>query len=235
MFKIRNVIIDWDETITTRDTMGLVGKAAYLKPRNIPFWKWFFDQYHKDQEVHEGAFGSRNTLEDHFRYLGAMEGIEIASVTRVEKAGVFKGVTADDFAQTATEIEIRDGWDAFYQQCKARNVKLVILSVNWSSELIHHGLPRDHGLEILANHIEFDQDGRGTGMVSKSSKGGIRTAIDKLDRLKEIVSQNGGQTVYIGDSNTDLPCLCTYCLLIRQRLISSVRRRWSHYGHEFWT
>ena len=55
------------------------------------------------------------------------------------------------------------------------------------------------------------KDGKGTGMLSKSDEEGICTGPDKLREMKKVMAQKGGQedviTVYIGDSNTDLPCL----------------------------
>jgi phosphoserine phosphatase len=56
------------------------------------------------------------------------------------------------------------------------------------------------------------RDGKGTGMLTKSDEEGICTGPDKLREMKKLVERRGGQnediiTVYIGDSNTDLPCL----------------------------
>jgi phosphoserine phosphatase len=55
------------------------------------------------------------------------------------------------------------------------------------------------------------KDGKGTGMLTKSDEEGICTGPDKLREMKKIVEKNGITedvvTVYIGDSNTDLPCL----------------------------
>lgn len=55
------------------------------------------------------------------------------------------------------------------------------------------------------------KDGRGTGMLSKSGDEGICTGQDKLREMRKVMKQKGISeddiTVYIGDSNTDLPCL----------------------------
>lgn len=55
------------------------------------------------------------------------------------------------------------------------------------------------------------KDGKGTGMLTKSDEEGICTGSDKLWEMKKIIEQRGLSediiTVYIGDSNTDLPCL----------------------------
>jgi phosphoserine phosphatase len=56
------------------------------------------------------------------------------------------------------------------------------------------------------------RNGKATGMLTKSDEEGICTGLDKLREMKKLVQRRGGQnedivTVYIGDSNTDLPCL----------------------------
>jgi hypothetical protein len=57
----------------------------------------------------------------------------------------------------------------------------------------------------------MDGQGKGTGRLSKSGESGIRTGMDKLREMDDILARNAPQehvtTVYVGDSNTDLPCL----------------------------
>src|SRR6202035_5020216 len=57
----------------------------------------------------------------------------------------------------------------------------------------------------------MDSEGNGTGMLSKGEGDGICTGHDKLKEMKTLISKNAKPedvvTVYIGDSNTDLPCL----------------------------
>ena|SRR2546423_934301 len=54
-------------------------------------------------------------------------------------------------------------------------------------------------------------NGEGTGMLTKSDSEGICTGPDKLREMKKVLEKDGISedviTVYIGDSNTDLPCL----------------------------
>jgi thiamine phosphate phosphatase / amino-HMP aminohydrolase len=57
----------------------------------------------------------------------------------------------------------------------------------------------------------MDSEGTGTGKLSKRNEDGIRTGYDKLREMKKVLKQNESShpivTVYVGDSNTDLPCL----------------------------
>jgi hypothetical protein len=53
----------------------------------------------------------------------------------------------------------------------------------------------------------MDSSGLGTGKLTKSYEEGIRTGADKLREMKLVLGDSQSITVYIGDSNTDLPCL----------------------------
>jgi hypothetical protein len=57
----------------------------------------------------------------------------------------------------------------------------------------------------------MDSEGKGTGIISKQDESGICTGHDKLRDMKRCVENHGSLepilTMYVGDSNTDLPCL----------------------------
>jgi phosphoserine phosphatase len=54
----------------------------------------------------------------------------------------------------------------------------------------------------------MDSQGVGTGKITKGDDGGIRTGPDKLREMKQLLGNAMERiTVYVGDSNTDLPCL----------------------------
>ena len=57
----------------------------------------------------------------------------------------------------------------------------------------------------------MDHEGKGTGKLTKRGEGGIRTGHDKLREMRKLLEKNrhsnGTVTIYVGDSNTDLPCL----------------------------
>lgn len=207
--RIRAVILDWDETITEADTMSILSQATNDPGR----WPEFVDAYMADLERHERDYGERRTLDDQFGFLGSLGPIETASVRRIEAAGVFQGVTHENLQKAASSVRIRDGFERFCQRL-GPNVCKEILSVNWSTEFIRFGLPQATAPEtwkITANALSFDEQGKGTGSVSKDKQNGIRTAMDKLKYFKHRMSQLHENTddlvVYIGDSNTDLPCL----------------------------
>lgn len=206
--KIKAVVLDWDETITETDTMAIISRVTTEPTR----WPEFVDAYMSDLQKHQDTYGEVNSLSEFFEFLGSLSSVEICSVRRIESAGVFKGVTHDDLRETAKTVAIRDGFPAFYERLGS-NVSKEVLSVNWSQEFILYGLPvncKPEEWKITANSLVFDDDARCTGAVSKDKDGGIRTALDKLRYLQTRISETRkmeGLLVYVGDSNTDLPCL----------------------------
>ena len=57
----------------------------------------------------------------------------------------------------------------------------------------------------------MDSEGKGTGVISKGDESGICTGYDKLREMKKVIAENSTSqrfiSVYVGDSDTDLPCL----------------------------
>ncbi|BFZ63475.1 hypothetical protein YB2330_004597 [Saitoella coloradoensis] len=213
---------DWDETITKSDTLGLIADAAYTQPNispEMPPWSYFGETYLADLDNHEKAYGPRDTIEKQFDYLGKMGPIEIASVTRVENSGLFKGVPVEAVREQSKNARARAGWWEFAQRLQrdadVGDVKVIIVSVNWSKTFIETFLAKggvhDTLFEVYANEVMMDENGKGTGALSKKLDKGIRTGMDKLRVMKEIMEREGGRegkkVVYAGDSNTDLPCL----------------------------
>jgi thiamine phosphate phosphatase / amino-HMP aminohydrolase len=57
----------------------------------------------------------------------------------------------------------------------------------------------------------MDPEGKGTGLISKGDESGMCTGYDKLREMKKVIAEHSSShpftTVYVGDSDTDLPCL----------------------------
>jgi hypothetical protein len=148
------IFADWDETITSHDTLSLVAPPDTPNSTCPPF-SFFTDCYLDDMTRHEKAFGPRDTVEKQLEYLGSLSVVEMASVRRVEEYGLFKGVREADIRERSTQVNFRDGWEAFTAEITAReHVQfMAVLSVNWSKVLIDCALKRMHDtrFEIRAN------------------------------------------------------------------------------------
>lgn len=250
------VLMDWDETISAHDTLALVAPPPGTQMLG-PDFSSYTDAYMSDMDEYTKSFGERDTLERQMAFLEGLDTVEQMSVARVESGQLFKGVSMADLLSRAKTVELREGWNVFRSwledQTKAGSVVSHIISVGWSAKFIQkaieHATGRDNLLapiNVYANEVEMDADGLGTGKLTKSNAAAshntddagnsIRTGIHKRVILENTLSsvqiQNAASSapvsVYIGDSNTDLPCLLRvdYGLLMggNESLLSTIRR-----------
>ncbi|CAO1613993.1 unnamed protein product [Parajaminaea phylloscopi] len=226
------VLLDWDETLTCEDTLSLIPSP---NPTRGPPFDHYTQPYLADLEEHSrthalGPAEKRVYVAKQLEFLGSLEEVEMKSVQRVERGGLFEGWDPQQAEGRAAErVQFRPGvsssLSSFLQQNR-ETVETAIISVSWSARFIRAGL-KAAGVPIdavCANEIQLDESGRGTGMMTKSqatqpdgaTTGGIRTGMDKLREMRRIaikhfedskITDKGQLIVYAGDSNTDLPCL----------------------------
>ncbi|KAI9739821.1 MAG: hypothetical protein M1834_006542 [Cirrosporium novae-zelandiae] len=225
------LLLDFDSTLTTRDTTSILASLGYQTRHTppLPSWPFFVSTYRASFESHLGSYKptsiDRTTLATEVEWQESLQGVERESISRVEQAGVFKGLTRADIMLGAHEavnsgdhVKMREGWiDLVLRVQRAGKTKVV--SVNWSKLWVHQCLwnsdCEDEGLgiireeDIYANELEgLDAAEGSTGKILAS----IVTGSDKARKIKEIVnSEEQGKrsftTVYIGDSPTDLEAL----------------------------
>jgi len=208
-----HLILDWDGTLTRKDTLSLVGQIAYhANPsKSLPPWSDFVTGYINDYTDHTSKYKpavlGRKSLDQERQWLASLAPIEHKSVERVEASGIFKGVKAshvDHVAKSAVqtgEVQLRSSWDTLLRGflCHPSN-KLSILSVNWSTRFIRQSLlaaaaettcaetqsltPHIEFMKINANEITgLDTPSGSDGTLSKDTVSGIRTSADKLSRM----------------------------------------------------
>ncbi|KAF8252761.1 hypothetical protein K440DRAFT_631721 [Wilcoxina mikolae CBS 423.85] len=227
MSRISHLILDFDDTLTTTDTISLLAKAAYtLRPQLSPPWSHFVDAYISDYNQHALSHpkSSRLTLADEASYLASLLPVERASIQRIEAAAVFKGLHTTNIAQdAASTVPLRPG---FWDLCRPildSGGAVDILSVNWSRAWIQSSLRNavspeererfDTDVGIYCNDLVCDPDGITTGDISREpvlgGEDGIWTAVHKVKMMEHLVAKRGGegQVMYVGDSSTDLMCL----------------------------
>ncbi|KAI8579349.1 hypothetical protein K450DRAFT_242851 [Umbelopsis ramanniana AG] len=201
------IVVDFDETITIKDTISILAHFSYARnlPTDIPPWSHFTTAYMKDYGRLKSANAARQitSLEDKTEQLASLKPVELASLDRVSKAGVFARLTKEEIQAGAKElVQVRD----HAQQVLLSNIENVfILSVNWSKDWILGALKPLPLLPsaILSNDLVFNE-GISTGQIIPS----IVTADDKLKIFRQIQNANTWPySIYIGDSETDLPCL----------------------------
>jgi hypothetical protein len=153
------IFVDWDETVTSHDTLSLVAPPDSSEPGSPPPFSFFSKYYMEIMDEHEKAFGPRETLERQLEYLDSLGSVEKASVSKVEEYGLFKGVKEADIRERGKQVKFRDGWKNFTDEAtRQEHVWLMgVLSVNWSKSFIVSALRMVHDdafmeqFEIRAN------------------------------------------------------------------------------------
>jgi hypothetical protein len=208
-----HLLLDWDSTLTRKDTLSLVGSVAYhANPdKSLPPWSHFVNGWMTDYTEHATRYkpiaSARATLDQERQWLASLASIENKSVHRVESSGIFKHVKASHVDHIAAssiksgDLQLRSHWNSLiYTLLSNPSNKISILSVNWSARFIRQSLlsassnltfPENEILnsyvqtmEIDANEIsDLDHTDGSDGRLSKGSSTGIRTSADKLLRL----------------------------------------------------
>jgi len=132
------LILDWDGTLTEKDTLALVAKVGYDKQAVDPDtgsnpeerqakgqfilpWSEYGRLYMLDYSAHKDEYrptsANRTTLEAERKWLKSLENVEGDSVSRVQASGIFKGVTTENIANGASsairsgQLKLRNGWE----------------------------------------------------------------------------------------------------------------------------
>lgn len=207
-------VTDWDETVTSKDSMELLSNAAYeFKPSFEPKWSYFVDSYLDNYRQYADTFGRRETLSQEIEFLNGLRSVEERSVNRVEKSLLFQNVPELFILNQASKVSIREGWWRVFKHAQSLKIPIFIISVNWSAALIkqvisYHGYS-SNGVTIYANNIEMkDQIGTGN-IIPGLMQTRLTIAQDKQQVVTMIKEQLDPQKklIYFGDSSTDLLAL----------------------------
>jgi 2-hydroxy-3-keto-5-methylthiopentenyl-1-phosphate phosphatase len=239
-------ILDWDGTITKKDTLDtLVNIAANTKP-DFPtqdHWKRVSKAYMDDytatlEELAPNGY-EPTTIEGEKALLKALKEVEQRSLDRVGDSELFAGLRKSDLETGASnaikdkKIKLREGFSSFYKSRHWDN--LTILSVNWSRHFIYSCL-KACDIEIppsaiLSNELSNITSGlpaAGYVMSANPPHARIVSSSDKLRRLEDIrQNAKGTPIVYVGDSWTDIECLLAadYGICIRDEPMGSSQRQ----------
>jgi 2-hydroxy-3-keto-5-methylthiopentenyl-1-phosphate phosphatase len=221
-------ILDWDGTITRRDTLdALVSIAASAKPDSPVHeeWKRVSEAYMTDYTEALGQLAPDGrlptTVQEERRLLQSLKSVEQASLARVSASGIFADLTQKLLEEGASnvinskKVEIRNGFADFLQSKQTRSHDtLDLLSVNWSRHFISSclkaaGVSIDKS-SIYANEldgIESNHVSQGKISPENGSEMTIISSSDKLEYLTHLREQDNRPIIYMGDSWTDIECL----------------------------
>lgn len=180
-----HLVLDWDGTLTKKDTLSLVGQIGYQAhsrsakdSSSLPPWTDLVNGYMNDFTAHQSTYipksEARKTLQEEREWLSSLAPIENKSVRRVESSAIFKGVRDVDVQSTAkqavesAELQLRIGWSnllrklvfpvALHESNGGRDERsqVSILSVNWSEHFIRCALRASAARQTFDTHDHLD-------------------------------------------------------------------------------
>lgn len=113
-----HLILDWDGTLTKRDTLHLVANIGYKRNNSarlatsncLPPWSLFGKAWLDDYTAHRKAFSPvadcRTTIQQEREWLRSLEGVERASAKRVKASGLWEGVIAREIDDAARAVVV---------------------------------------------------------------------------------------------------------------------------------
>jgi hypothetical protein len=164
-----NLVLDWDGTITTKDTMFAYGKVADIRDARLgktpigtatfnAFGKAWMDDYTKHEQNYTPKAEDRRNPSQESAWLKSLSAVENSSAERVESSDFFAGVTLEDVSDAAKvllksgELSLRAGWEDVFSRASRGSIRqshrdrgisgfgVSILSVNWSESFIRRSL-----------------------------------------------------------------------------------------------
>ena len=227
----RAFILDFDGTITTKDTISTIFdiavsvQASRGEPANAIRDKIISD-YSEDYTEHVSNYfpakAERKTLAQEIEYYRNLSGVENRSFERVSKSGLFRNISNDAWEAFGRDVVgdgrviIREGFGDFIKEVEKLGGLWGVVSVNLCNHFIR-GVLASAGVditkvEIRANHP--DENGILFGPETKKGRPVMATSDAKLASMKHMedswTSKTGAhftQSVYLGDSGTDVECL----------------------------
>ncbi|EOA80761.1 uncharacterized protein SETTUDRAFT_157767 [Exserohilum turcica Et28A] len=212
-------ILDWDGTITRRDTLdALVAISAAHKPA--------FPTMHHWQRVSQAYMDDYSALppiiDAEKRLVRQQRDVEQRSLDRVHASAIFSGLTKQAIEEgakhaiQASDVQLRHGFSSFHRQyIQARpSAAFAILSVNWSRHFIRSCLAAsgiavpEHA--VLSNELHGIAAGNpSSGRIVSAVTGDEVTIVSSGDKLQKFkhMQQSNRPSVYVGDSPTDIECL----------------------------
>ncbi|KAK4560984.1 hypothetical protein LTR86_004939 [Recurvomyces mirabilis] len=156
------LVLDWDSTLTTRDTMSLLGNVPKVRGRGMtpataayPAWDSFFSAYIDDYKAHKAAHYPQSQEachEEYSQWLQSLDVVELASSRRVSRSGFFTNSRSQHVRDVASDallsgqLALRTGWKDLLrlfshdESMLPPTSSVSILSVNFSATFIRSAL-----------------------------------------------------------------------------------------------
>ncbi|KAI8086628.1 HAD-like domain-containing protein [Halteromyces radiatus] len=203
------IFVDFDETITTKDTIGLLGQTGVQYHGSRTPWSFFVQAYLDDyKRKQQQILQKGTTLKQQVEYMDQFRHVEKASLDRISHWGILSGFTRQQLYQAAaSQVTLQPSVQDLLEQVGP--TRLYIVSLNWSKDWIRGALlsgQHDFDLKddhMLCNDLVFDPaTQKSTGIIQPS----ILNTSDKFRHIESILQQSVDhpRSIYIGDSMGDL-------------------------------
>lgn len=240
-----NLFLDWDGTLTKHDTILPLTRIGYKANESKGIttrpWDEIVNAYLQDLEAHNSSYepakAARTTIEQESAYLASLKAVEVASVRRVDEAGIFANVTTELLMGTAEalrsgEVEMREGWEHFFEILpkEPNHLLTAIVTVNWSASFIRDCMWNASDtmlsaeiklISVLGNEINDyiglqDKKYHNPDVELYFDEKAIHTSADKLHALQSAMATGRAKaeaanqsylSVYVGDTITDFDCI----------------------------
>ncbi len=206
----RVLAVDFDETITTLDTVArLPGLAAQYRTsadaaKHLRSWQEGVSSYIAQwRDTFEAVLASPpqgSTAADRVdAFSRRFAEVEDGSLNAIESRGLLRGIPRAALTTCGEEIPTRDGAIETLAEARRRGFDVHIVSANWSADMLRGALGELK--DVHSNDLEFDGGEVTTGRFHRR----IVSARDKRACLRDI--SRGRPVVYIGDGLNDLAAL----------------------------
>jgi len=245
MHRRLHLLLDFDETLTVHDTIGIFAHTFYrhLSPPPSTPWSAITSAYGSDHAALVAQFppaSTRTCIAAELRFLDSLRPVEERSIRRIEQARIFNGLPISCVGEEAgCTVQLRPGAGDLLA-CGKEWGRVDVVSVNWSSVWIRGALGEGAvGVGVRCNELLVDGGEGGGGGITNGglSRPGVWTAGDKVGVVEELVREERGRlglglglaqtlVVYLGDSVTDLGCLLSadVGVVLGNRLDSTCKR-----------
>lgn len=234
------LIVDWDGTLTRKDTMSILADIGYTEQARqgitVPPWIEFGSAYMKDYSSHEEGYQprkhERTMIPQERMFLASLRPVEVASAQRVQDSRLFRGVTRKGIREAAFDalssgkLQLRRGWCESFSvilekdtASTARN-SLEILSVNWSQQFIKECLEaaaKEQGDMVVAQKIAI-----GSVPINANEIQGEDEKLPTEPCTGALVRASGRDIRTSADKLSRLPRRCRQNLDVEERMRSSL-------------
>lgn len=237
----RTIFLDFDGTLTVRDTCVRDSVCAYSKDvglrGNELFFKDSLDRQALYQELlaaykstYQGQFDALLQNDTLSGFLKGYDTIDYDCLKPCEDSGLFMGLRRYAVGLTGRLVDLAENAPYFLQHERARS--LYVVSQSWYNDMIVNCLCDSvwHGaLNVLPGHVfssslVYDAQGVATGALDKRCGG--------CEHKCEVMRAIGGEgvRVMIGDSLGDLSCLLEADIGVVMHPSATFRRVCAQYG-----